>query len=168
MLDKTGALRLAVPFTGTKGDRPRVFIGSSAEGLTIAEAIQLGLDRVAEVVLWSQGSFPPSMTTIESLVGLAPTFDYAVIVMTADDVLIKRGTEHRAPRDNLIFELGLFTGTLGRARTFLVCPRDEPLELPSDLQGVTQLDFQLQRVDDNIEAAVGPVCTRIKRAMGFG
>ena len=108
------------------------------------------------------------MTTIESLVGLAPTFDYAVIVMTADDVLIKRGTEHRAPRDNLIFELGLFTGTLGRARTFLVCPRDEPLELPSDLQGVTQLDFQLQRVDDNIEAAVGPVCTRIKRAMGFG
>jgi predicted nucleotide-binding protein len=166
VIDNDAALRVAGPADGELGARPRIFVGSSAEGLAVAEAIQLGLDHVAEVVLWTQGSFAPGSTAIESLVELAPSFVYAVIVMTADDVLIKRGIEHKAPRDNLIFELGLFTGVTGRARTFLVSPRDEEIELPSDLQGVTKLDFQLQRSDNNIEAAVGTVCTRIKRVMG--
>ena len=33
--------------------RPAVFIGSSAEGLETAKAIQIMLDRTCEVQLWS-------------------------------------------------------------------------------------------------------------------
>ena len=69
------------------------------------------------------------------------------------------------PRDNLLFELGLFTGALGRARTFMVYCRDDKLHLPSDLAGVTAATYPA-REDDNLEAALGPVCIRIKRAMG--
>jgi predicted nucleotide-binding protein len=87
--------------------------------------------------------------------------------LTADDILIKRGIEHKAPRDNLIFEIGLFTGRLGRGRAFVVHPRDEPIEFPSDFNGTTLINFQMERADGNLQAAVGPACTRIKRAMGI-
>lgn len=146
-------------------ERPRVFIGSSTEGLPVAEAIQVGLDHVAECTVWNQGVFGLSSTAIETVVDTAADFDFAVLVLTPDDTTTRRGTSANSPRDNLIFELGLFTGILGRARTFLVYPRDAKLHLPSDLAGVTAATYA-SRFDGNLEAALGPVCTRIKRAMG--
>jgi predicted nucleotide-binding protein len=147
--------------------KPRLFIGSTVEGKNIAEHIQEALDHEVEATVWTQEVFKPSSTTITSLMDVAFSVDFAVIVMTADDVLIKRGIEHKMPRDNLLFEVGLFTGVLGRARTFLVYPRDEPMEFPTDLRGVTMVDFKMARSDSNLSAAVGPACTRIKRAMGI-
>lgn len=142
--------------------RPKVFIGSSTEGLEIAEAIQLGLDAVAECTVWNQSAFE---LTIEGIVDISRGFDFAVLVLTPDNMLVKRGETGFAPRDNLVFELGLFTGALGRARTFLVYSRDDELQLPSDLSGVTAATYAT-RSDGNLQAALGPVCSRIKRAMG--
>jgi predicted nucleotide-binding protein len=145
--------------------RPRVFIGSSTEGLEVAEALQEGLDRVAECTIWNQGVFAPSATTIESIVDVAVDFDYAILVLTPDDLVIKRGSTAPGPRDNILFELGLFTGILGRARTFMVLGREDQMSLPSDLMGVTVATYS-RRSDRNLLAALGPVCTQIKRAMG--
>ena len=147
------------------GGKPRVFIGSSAEGLSIAEAIQAGLEHEAECTVWNQHVFRPSATPIEGLVELSVSFDFAIIVLTADDLVTTRGSTANAPRDNLIFELGLFTGTLGRARTFLVICRDDDVKLPSDLNGVTTVQYSRRR-DGNLRAAVGPVCLRVKEVMG--
>lgn len=146
--------------------RPRIFIGSSTEGLAVAEAIQLGLDDVAECTVWNQSAFEPGKTVIESLVDIAREFDFAILIWTADDSVTKRGATAAAPRDNMIFEAGLFTGTLGRARTFLVYCREEPVAFPSDLAGVTAVAYS-RRGDGNLHAALGPVCTRIKRALGL-
>ena len=44
--------------------------------------------------------------------------DFAVLVLTPDDITLSRGTTIASPRDNAIFELGLFMGTNGRNRTF--------------------------------------------------
>lgn len=145
--------------------RPRVFIGSSSEGLSVAEAIQLGLEYVAECTIWTQGTFDVSQTAIESIIDATLSFDFAIIVLTPDDLVEKRGNKGTMARDNIIFELGLFTGVLGRARTFMVYCRDHSLILPSDLSGVTAVTYA-KRQDGNIEAAIGPVCTRIKKAMG--
>jgi predicted nucleotide-binding protein len=145
--------------------RPRVFIGSSTEALHIAELIQLGLDKVAECTLWSQGPFKMSQTVVESIVDASAQYDFAVIVLTPDDMTTKRGESYPSARDNVIFELGLFTGALGRARTFMVFPDSGSSHLPSDLAGVTAATYT-SRADGNMEAALGPVCTRIKRAMG--
>lgn len=148
------------------GDRkPKVFIGSSSEGLSIAEAIHMGLDYVAECTIWNQGVFTPSQTAIESIVDAPIAYDFAIIVLTPDDFIDKRGHQGVAPRDNMIFELGLFTGALGRARTFMVYCRDSNIVLPSDLAGITSVTYA-SRSDGNLEAAVGPVCSRIKKAMG--
>lgn len=147
------------------GSLPRVFIGSSTEGLEIAENIQLGLERSAECTLWNQSTFAVGQTAIESIVDVTTDFDFAVLVLTPDDLTSKRGAESHAPRDNMLFELGLFTGALGRARTFMVYPRNERMHLPSDLAGVTAVTYE-SRSDGNLHAALGPVCTRIKQAMG--
>jgi predicted nucleotide-binding protein len=147
------------------GVKPQVFIGSSTGGLQVAELIQLGLEHSAECTLWTQSTFAASQTTIESIVDASLRYDFAILVLTADDMIAKRGVEAAAPRDNVVFELGLFTGALGRARTFMVLCRDENIQLPTDLNGVTAVTYA-RRSDGNLEAALGPVCTRIRQAMG--
>ena len=145
-------------------DRPSVFIGSSSEGLAVAEAIQLNLDRVAEATIWSQGVFGLGGGTLEDLVERMPTFDYGILVLTADDLTTSRGKRADAPRDNVLLELGICLGALGRRRTFAVYNRGERIKLPSDLAGVTVADYQ-EHSSGNFAAALGAACTKIKQAL---
>jgi hypothetical protein len=75
--------------------------------------------------------------------------------------MTSRDTAIPSPRDNVIFELGLFMGALGRERTFIVYNRDQEIKLPSDLAGVTAARFG-DRTDGNLQAALGPVCTAVR------
>lgn len=141
-----------------------MFIGSSSEGHRIAQHVQVLLDPVCEVELWSQGVFGLSQGTLESLILALGRFDFATLVLTADDMVVSRGSERPAARDNVIFELGLFIGALGRDRTFMVFDRTEPPALPSDLAGITAATFE-PHSSGNLEAALGAACTRIQRAV---
>lgn len=158
---KVAPTRVSPP---TLAKRPPVFIGSSREGHDIAEALQLGLDYVAECKPWSQGVFELSKGTLESLIKQTRSSKFAILVLTPDDMSTKRSRTVTLPRDNVLFELGLFMGALGPERTFIVHCRDEPVELPSDLAGVTTATFA-RHSDGNLQAALGPVCTLIKRAI---
>ena len=142
--------------------RPRVFVGSSSEGLSLAEIIQLNLDHLCEVTVWHQGVFSPSSGTLEALLDAAPTFDFAVLLLTPDDFIESRGDANVAARDNVIFELGLFMGTLGRERTMIVYDRTSDLKIPSDLSGVTMITYQPHSSGD-LEATLGAPCTRLKQ-----
>lgn len=146
--------------------KPKVFIGSSKEGLKIAEAIQYGLHRVAECTIWHQGVFGLSWNTLDSLIRQAKSSNWAVLILTADDLVTKRAKIGKTPRDNVIFELGLFIGALGRERTFMVHNHDTPPELPSDLAGVTAATYG-NRSDGNLEAELGPACVQLKKAMNI-
>src|SRR5262245_4783213 len=122
--------------------KKRLFIGSASESLDVAYAVQEELDRALEVTVWTQGIFEPSRTTMESLTEQPKKFDAALFVFTPDDAAILRGQPKRVVRDNVIFELGLFVGVLGRQQTFVLLPRDvDDLHLPSDLAGITPLDY---------------------------
>ena len=143
--------------------RPALFVGSSHEGLRIAEAVQVNLDEICEVELWSQGIFGLSQGTLESLVLALPRFDFAVLVLTADDMTVSRGTQRPAARDNVLFELGLFIGSLSRDRTFMLYDRTNPPALPSDLAGITAATFEPHSTG-NLEAALGAPCAKIRSA----
>jgi predicted nucleotide-binding protein len=145
----------------THQNRPTVFIGSSTEGRQIAEHIQISLDEIADCTIWSQGVFDLTKNTLESLEQATASFDYAVLVLTADDVAVKRCSLVETARDNVIFELGLFMGALGRERTFIVHPREQPPTLPTDLLGIMTAQYSV-REDGNLDAALGPACTRLK------
>lgn len=149
--------------------KPNLFIGSSVEGLEVARAIELQLEDDAEVTLWKNGVFGLGEGTLESLVESLDQFDFAILALTPDDLITSRRVSFQSPRDNVLLELGLFMGHLGRKRTFVIHAREQTLKLPSDLAGVTLLSYA-PRQDHNLTAAVSPACTKIRNKiseMGF-
>jgi CRP/FNR family transcriptional regulator, cyclic AMP receptor protein len=128
--------------------RPEIFIGSSSESLKIAKAIERSLapDPV-KVKQWNRGVFGASEATIESLEKLLPQTDFAILILTADDKLRTRSKTHPAPRDNVVFELGLFMGAIGRKRTFMLVEKKgrTALRLPPDLHGITTYSYEEQK-----------------------
>ena len=108
--------------------------------------------------------FGLSHSTLETLVEKAGTFSHAILVLTPDDMLIKRADAAPAARDNVLFELGLFMGALGRERTFVVT--EQSVQLPTDLAGITTVSFQ-RGEGVNIVANMGPVVTKLQLQMGL-
>ena len=93
-------------------------------------------------------------------------FDFAAFVFSPDDVVKIRGEEKSCVRDNIVFELGLFIGKIGQERSFLIMHKDvKDLHLPTDLLGLTPAKFNPKREDNNLNAALGPACNKIRKAM---
>jgi len=146
---------------------PRIFIASSSEGLVEAQALHDGLrTRLAEradVRLWTS-EFGLSSTYIEALEQQAREADFAIAVFTADDRVTSRTRRQQAPRDNVIFELGLFIGALGRPRCFVVHRRDADLKLPSDLLAVVSASYAPapgQALPDALAARLDQIAQRV-------
>jgi Predicted nucleotide-binding protein containing TIR-like domain len=149
--------------------KPRVFIGSSSESLAFAEAIHRALTREAECTLWN-ASFSLGGTTLGSLMATMRTMDFAVFVFAPDDAVEMRGERYLIARDNVLYELGLFTGHLQPERCFFVLPDTIRVHVPSDLNGVTHGVYEAGRSDRNTAAAVGPFCSEVKeriKALSF-
>lgn len=145
--------------------KPRLFIGSSSEALQVASAMQELLGDSAEVTIWNQAVFELSATVIEGLVEAIELFDCAAFVFSPSDVATIREQQFAVVRDNVLFELGLFSGRLGRDRCFIVQPEGEPLRLPTDLLGIVVAKYDSHRSDENLVAALGPACNRIRRQL---
>ena len=140
-----------------------VFIGSSGEQERAAENLNVQLSRSGyHTQLWRDGTFVPTRTSIESLESALSAFDFAVILLTPDDTTTSRGKTLFSPRDNLIFELGLYMGHLGRSRCIIVYPRGMDVKMPSDLAGVNRIDYDFDLSKSDVQSAMSPVATQIK------
>jgi hypothetical protein len=122
-------------------DKPRIFLGSSGKQAKLLQALTRGLEDVAHVEPWTT-SFNPGTTTLERLLELTHEVDFAAFVFARDDwttdsASARPPTEsgQASPRDNVVFEAGLFGGTLGMRRTFILHANGS--KLPSDLLGLT-------------------------------
>ena len=162
-------LRDAFKSTSIGGDyrdgmtKPRVFVGSSSETIDLAEALFERLERDALVETWNGAQlFAPTKATLQSLVDIAPTFDFAVFILTNDDVVVSRGQDSPVPRDNVIFELGLFIGAIGADRTLLAYDRGAKPKLPTDLSGITYVGYETRGYSDANPAVTG-VARAVKR-----
>lgn len=145
--------------------KPLLFLGCSTESLEIAQEIQLGLKHVnVEAVVWTDGVFGPSGVAIDALLNTVNESDFAVFVFSPDDKVVSRDNEYNAPRDNTVFELGLFMGKLERSRTFIVKEQSADVKVPTDLLGITPLTY-VYRGSGNLAAAVAPVCTELRKVI---
>lgn len=135
-------------------DEIQVFVGSSSEQLEVARQAAAAL-RSSGIAArpWDEDTFSFSASIMESLEAELERADFAVVILTADDPANMRNKEVNLPRDNVILELGLFTGRLGRDRTFFVIDGACATKLASDLSGVTYVEFG--RTDAS-GAAAGP------------
>jgi hypothetical protein len=120
-------------------DKPRIFLGSSAQQAKFLQALARGLEDVAHVEPWT-ASFNPGTTTLERLLELTREVDFAAFVFARDDWTSRSSTDpgetgQASPRDNVVFEAGLFGGVLGMRRTFIL--HANGAKLPTDLLGLT-------------------------------
>lgn len=150
--------------------RPRVFIASSSEAKPIADEIHSMLDAsgACEPFIWTHDVFEPSQSYLHSLQNELPRSDFAVLLTTPDDRGKTRGVAFAAPRDNVVFELGLSIAWLGNERTFIVHPENGNPKLPSDLVGFSPVTYGA-RSDGNLKAALqGSVSTIVRRVNLLG
>src|SRR6267378_7517440 len=93
--------------------KPRLFIASSgaAEPLVKLLWVHLTLANI-DVVMWRDVGAASTMF-LDQLVQECKICDFAVVLLTRDDILIKKQVKYQGPRDNCIYEAGLFTGALG-------------------------------------------------------
>src|SRR5271155_2507203 len=142
---------------------PKIFIGSSREGLEIAQAVQLSLKGVAECIVWNQGAFQLGKAILDNFYGFLDEFDLALFVATPDDVTHMRDKAFTSVRDNVLFEFGLFMGGLGKERVILITPdHHDDLHLPSDLSGMVTTFYEASRGEE-VLAAVNPACFQIRQ-----
>ena len=126
-------------------DKPRIFLGSSAKQEKLLQALTRGLEDVAHVEPWTT-SFDPGTTALERLLELTHEVDFAAFVFARDDWTTNSppasdpaGPGQASPRDNVVFEAGLFGGALGMRRTFILHASGS--KLPSDLLGLTTVRY---------------------------
>lgn len=125
-------------------DKPRIFLGSSGKQTKLLQALTRGLEEIAEVVPWTT-SFNPGTTTLERLVELTREVDFAAFAFAQDDWTNKGGPSaspesgQASPRDNVVYEAGLFGGALGMRRTFIL--HANGAKLPTDLLGLTCIRY---------------------------
>ena len=145
--------------------KPSIFIGSSSEALDFPRAVQEQLNPDAEVTIWTELPFAPGQFTIETLLNNLKRFDFAVFVFSPDDKVTSRGSTSDAARDNVVFELGLFMGRLGRERAFVLLQKNANVKLLSDLRGLTVVGYEWPNSDRNELRAVAVACNQIRRAI---
>lgn len=159
-------LREREQFHKKPNETPTLFIGSSAEGIAVVNEVVSGLkhDRVLVRPWTMPGVFSPGGVTVDVLLHEVEASDFAVFVFGPDDKVVSRNVENMAPRDNVIFELGLFMGLLGRNRTYLVHEQGVQIKIPTDILGVTPITY-VQKPGQTLSASIVSVCHDLRMAI---
>jgi Predicted nucleotide-binding protein containing TIR-like domain len=141
-------------------NKPRIFLGSSAKQAELLEAIAQGLEDVADVEPWMT-TFNPGRSTLDRLVELSQEVDFAAFVFAQDDWTTTDTYQsgQASPRDNVVFEAGLFGGALGIRRTFILHAKDS--KLPTDLLGMTSVRYDPAAGPDE----VGEISDKLRKVI---
>ena len=145
-------------------NKPKLFIASSKESIHIVEAINIKLSTTCDISQWDN-AFDPSSFTFPTLVKKANEVDFAIFVFHPDDEIVIRENTYSIVRDNVLFELGLFVGTLGIEKCFIICPESidqKTLRIPTDLSGITYCTYDPKRILTEALDAVTAACGRIR------
>jgi hypothetical protein len=146
-------------------DKPRIFLGSSTKQASLLDALTEGLAHVARVEPWMT-SFNPGTSTLDRLLELTREVDFAAFVFAQDDwtsaapaASSDADTGLASPRDNVVFEAGLFGGVLGMRRTFILHARGS--KLPTDLLGLTCIRYD----DANATDETAAIAQKLRQAI---
>jgi Predicted nucleotide-binding protein containing TIR-like domain len=134
----------------------KLFIGSSGSSVAVADLIANRLERMssAKVRVWNEGVFTLNQGVLDRLLEIVKEYDFAVMIWGPDDVIESKGEFSASPRDNVIFECGLFMGTLGKGRVFIVYDTNGTIKVPSDFAGITLAHYDGSRIKDDGESAI--------------
>lgn len=135
--------------------KKRIFIGSSSEELELANAAKSILERDFEVTIWNDSVWDSSVFKINNnflndLLRASLQFDFGLLIGSTDDLVEYRGDIVLQPRDNVLFELGLFIGRLGLSKCAFVI--DKELKVLSDISGITLARYEKNDVPSFVKS----------------
>ena len=144
--------------------KPTLFIGSSKERVKIARSLKKTLSDCAEVTVWDEaGEFELGDSVLHSLIEVGEQYDFALLVFGQDDCTMMSGKMLPSVRDNVLFELGLFMGHMGRNRAFWLSPKGSKApSFPSDLGGILHLAFDEPELTNDAAILTSLAETRLK------
>jgi hypothetical protein len=149
----------------------KVFIGSSEEQTATAEFVvsfmvkhfREALEPLPWYQPWQGGQF-----TLETLLEMVAETDAAILLWSPEDEVNSRGRTTRSPRDNLIFEAGLFMAGQGRERARLLIPSDPKtgeVKKPTDIEGLTYHSYPASNgeslASSGLPATLREVCRQL-------
>jgi len=150
--------------------KTKIFIGSSTPGFEYAKAVKKIVDEDTdyEGVVWKDVFGDDNATTIEKIENIIELFKYSILVFSPDDIVkaTNNKSKQKIPRDNVIFEYGLFMGKNGRSNTFLMIPQsrdNEPLvHILTDIKGLNYKPYTYSGSGEtNIKSDVRNACDDI-------
>lgn len=146
--------------------KPKIFIGSSTAGIAIAEKVKYTLSAIGDCFIWNEPNvWEVNRSTFENLLRMVSYFDFGVFIATADDLTLTNDKIVLEPRDNVILEMALFCGAMGRDKSFLLV--EEEIKLPSDFYGIYMPRFK--RLDENsIKTACNEYVNKIEEHYKLG
>jgi predicted nucleotide-binding protein len=124
--------------------KPHIFIGSSLEGYKEVKHLQVALSEFCECTPW-KNAFEPNKETMANLINATQEYDFAAFILTPDDTIARRGINRKAIRNNILFEIGLFMGSIGQRKTFLVHCTEDTLDIPTDLIAIQRITYPRQK-----------------------
>jgi len=148
--------------------KQKLFVGSSGSHSRVAGYVATSLESLGcgNATVWNEGIFSLNQCVLDRLLSAAREFDFAVLIWAGDDVTESKGDSKASPRDNVIFECGLFMGAIGKDRVFIVCDESAAVKIPSDFAGITLAYYDGSRFDeDDGLSAVRRACDQIARAI---
>jgi predicted nucleotide-binding protein len=118
----------------------KVFIVHGHDGAALHELARF-LEKIGLKPIILKEQPDQGRTIIEKFEELAKGVVFAVVLMTPDDLggLASSSEQATRARQNVIFELGFFSGVLGRGHVCLL--RKGNIEIPSDLFGIIYTDM---------------------------
>jgi hypothetical protein len=137
-----------------------IFVGSSTEGQRYARAVLAALENAERErrtatspsielrAWWHEDVFKAGEVFIESLEREAASATAAVLVFSPDDDASIREQSVKVPRDNVVFEYGMFVSLLRRPRVAIVQVDDA--RLPTDISGVAVIRLAAGTDDDDL------------------
>lgn len=147
--------------------RPQIFVGSSGTGLPTAEIVHKELAAFGDAYLWSEGDlWEPNESTFDNLLRMSGFFDFGVFVATPDDFTkTAKGEEVYEARDNVILEMAMFVGAMGKQKSFLLV--EKGVKKPSDFSGIYMPPFDKGN-PDTVVAATKEIGVRIEENYEMG
>ncbi len=146
--------------------KPKIFIGSSKAGYSIAEKVKINLSDIADCFLWQDPEvWETNRSTFDNLIRMSNYFDFGIFVATGDDLTMTNDKLVIEPRDNVILEMALFLGAMGHNKSFLLV--EEGVKLPSDFNGIFMPRFDKTK-DDSILVACSEYKAKITEHYQLG
>ncbi len=107
------------------------------ESVHIAERLKESIESEFPklgIKIWTETEWGHMGSALESLQVYIDEFYYAIFIGYPDDISLVRGQLYFSPRDNVLFEFGLFLSRLGTGRTFLLIPNNP---IPFDANAIS-------------------------------